>query len=95
MVFASSWTESIQRWRCSLVGSDGTTWADMLLGGTKASVLVVMLPCVAWAPKFEVDRVDIVPGGKNGLLGAREIAAIVSVNVLLVSERSLLDSART
>lgn len=60
---------------------------DALLSGTKANVLNIMGRCV-------VGVADIL-GDRNGLLGAREIAAIVSVNVLLLSERSLFDSART
>lgn len=128
MDLASSWTESIQRWRWSLVGLDGVGWVAVLSVGTVASVLNIMLCCIVGDPRHCVDGegraamlsigtaanvsnimlrcmfggprhcadgVAGCPSENKGLLGAREIAAIVSVNVLLLSERSLFESART
>jgi hypothetical protein len=95
MVFASSWTESMHRWRWSLVVQDGAVCTDVLLSGTEVSVLNIMPCCIIGIPRLWAEGVAGDPGGRKGLVGAREIAAIVWVKVLLLSERSLFDSART
>jgi len=74
---------------------DGAVCTDKLLNGTEGSVLNMMLGCIIGIPRLWEEGVTGDPGGKKGLVGAREIAAIVSVKVLLLSERSLFDSART
>lgn len=95
MVFASSWTESIQRWSWSPVGSDGAVWFDVFSSGTEANVLNIMPCCIIGIPRLRAEDVADDPGGREGLPGVREIAAIVSANDLLVSERSLFESVRT
>jgi hypothetical protein len=70
-------------------------WTDTLLSETEAIVLNIMLCGIVGAPRLCAEGVAGTAGERNGLFGAREIAAIVSVNVLLLSERSLFDSART
>jgi hypothetical protein len=95
MVFASSWTESMHLWRCSLVVPDGAVWTDMLSSGIEASVLNIMPCCIIGISRLRAEGAAGDPGESKGLVGAREIAAIVSANVLLVSERSLFESART
>ena len=51
--------------------------------------------CIIGIPRLRAEDVADDPGGREGLPGAREIAAIVSANDLLVSERSLFESVRT
>jgi hypothetical protein len=67
----------------------------MLLSETEVNVVNIMLGGIVEVPRVCAEGVAGIAGERNGLLGAREIAAIVSVNVLLLSERSLFDSART
>lgn len=67
----------------------------MLVGGTATNVLNIMLCCIVRVAGLCAEGATGGPGERKGLLGAREIAAIVSLNVLLVSERSLFESART
>jgi hypothetical protein len=95
MVFASSWTDSMHFWRWSVVLSDGAVWTDVLSNGTETSVLNIMPGCSIGIPRLCAEGVAGDPGERKGLVGAREIVAIVSASVLLVSERSLFDSART
>lgn len=95
MVFESSWTESIQRWRWSLVGVDGGGWTVVLPNGTETNALNIVSCCIAGVPRLCAGGVAGIAGQRKGLLDVREITAIVSLNVLLVSERSLFDSART
>jgi hypothetical protein len=67
----------------------------LLLRGNEARVLNIMPCCIIGTPRFRADGVAGDPGESKGLLGAREIAAIVSASVLLVSERSLFESVKT
>jgi hypothetical protein len=77
------------------VAPDGVVWSDALLSEADSNVLNIMFCGIVEVPRVCAEGVAGIAGERTGLFGAREIAAIVSANVLLVSERSLFESVRT
>lgn len=87
MVIASSWTEFIQRWRRSVIRSAGFCFRGTIGGrlavGMASSELTDMALGKPWSSVTGDMTGGVAASGTTGLTEPRDIAAMVSVKVLL------------